>query len=195
VCIPQSYIDQQLGNSSSSSSRWWGKLWARKLLEQQQQQLQRHKDWFLSVPGHINGSSNGNVSRSTRKQRSWLRQQQQWLTALMAAVGDNVAGSTTQAGPTRQQPKHQPQTQQQQLLPLQQLEQQQGLLQWHRQLQEVYAPGSRPHPRLDGVQTHKAWLAKQAAGVANTDTHAGGFVCWTENRWCVSSELLILSSC
>jgi hypothetical protein len=28
-------------------------------------------------------------------------------------------------------------------------------------------------PRLDGVKTHKAWLAKQAAGVANTDTHAG----------------------
>jgi hypothetical protein len=29
-------------------------------------------------------------------------------------------------------------------------------------------------PKLDGVQTHKDWLAKQARGEANTDTHAGG---------------------
>jgi hypothetical protein len=36
-------------------------------------------------------------------------------------------------------------------------------------------PGYRPP--LNGVKTHKAWLAKQAAGLASNNTHTG--------TWCV----------
>jgi predicted transcriptional regulator len=103
-----------------------------------------------------------------------LRRQQQWLAALKAALtsqgngsyveGTDIsdAGSWQQQGRSKQGKEKQQEVQERQLEPQQQQRR-------RRHLQQQ-------RPKLDGVQTHKDWLAKQARGEANTDTHTG--------QWC-----------
>lgn len=164
VCIPQHFIDQQLGNGSRGS-RWWQRRWSRQLLlsEQQQHEQQQQEEeeevgyalpqlhWSATADGNSgasgavrndDGSSSSSRRRSKGRREPWLQRQQQWRAALQAAgYPPNSVSSAEQS--------HDLQGQQQK-----------------RQQQQS------PRPRLDGVKTHKAWLAKQAAGAANTDTHA-----------------------
>lgn len=181
VCIPQSCIDQRLGNSSSSSRRWFGRLWARQLLQQQQQleqHLSKRPQLHINVNSSGSSSSSGDITKTRRGRGGWAQQRQQWLAALMAAMQlDSSSSSSSEDGTLRDDAGdegHQQQQEQQQRQPQQQQEEDTIGVRWQRRLQEPQPPQlQRQRPRLDGVRTHKAWLAKQAAGKANTDTHAG----------------------
>jgi hypothetical protein len=168
VCVPQSYVDSLLGNSSSSSSGsgggWWQLLLPWAWDRQQQYMVRGQQQWQQAAAGgqHVlqrhllsagaqgaaGAACSGAIGSSDSSISSWLRR---------------AAALWRQVRPQQRQAQHHRQQQRQRQRPRRRLLAGAGGL--------PLPPGARPP--IDGVKTHKAWLARQAVGQTTNDTHAG----------------------